>query len=581
MAQFRNDPLGFVLWAYPWGHGDLKDEYPDRWQIKVMETIRLCMEKNEGLPPDKRIPIQLAVASGHGIGKTALIAWLNHWFISTHPHPQIVTTANTARQLESKTWRELSKWHKLSVHKHLFEWKATKFFLVQERESWVSNAIPWSKHNTEGFAGTHEKYLMYLFDEGSAIEDAIYDVSEGAMTTECCIWVVFGNPTRNTGRFRACFGKFRHRWITMQVDSRTARKTNKDKIQQWIDDYGIDSDFVRVRVLGKFPRQASNQLISEEAVDRCMNEFEALGYEFYPIAVTCDVARFGDDMTTIGVMQGSRKLHEITGYSKKNTVEVATLVAEAYRWYHEKFPRVKIHCYIDDIGVGGGVTDILQSWGIPTTGVNSGARADEPEKFLNKRAEMWWRLALAIKAGIQMPTEERLKDDLINIEYFMTPNGQKIQLEAVRDLKERDLPSPDYGTALALAFAYPQTLDIIDTTRPTQTKGGGSTTMAKRKGAGYGRSQKGSKNVLPYRHDIGIEVKKPIYANTGSRRGPCHTYGNRRRKTEKSACSFECVRRTSGPTSFHASNDNQAQPFRIVGTRCQKPPRTIWIVQAA
>lgn len=489
MAQFYNDPLGFVLWAFPWGQGELAGEYPDRWQIAVMEDIRRGLEMNEAKPPEERIPIQVAVASGHGIGKTALMAWINLWFMSTNRNPRIVVTANTFNQLSSKTWAELSKWHNMMVHKHLFDWSATKYVCLENPAEWKSDATPWSKHRSEGFAGTHAKAVLYLFDEASAIENQIWDVSEGAMTTERCLWVVFGNPTRNTGRFRECFGKFRHRWITRSIDSRTARKTNKAKIQQWIDDYGIDSDFVRVRVLGKFPRMASNQLISEDAVDYCVNEYRAAGYEIYPISICCDVARFGDDLTTVGAYQG-KFTHELRGYSGKNVIETASLCAEAYRYFKEKYPGVRVHIFVDDIGVGGGVTDILKNWGLPVTGVNSGAKADDPEKYLNKRAEMWWRAAQAIAAGFQLPPEPRLKDDLINIEYFMTASGQKIQLEATKDLKERGLPSPDYGTNFVLQFAYPLRLTVTDRSNPAPTRTGGTTTMQKRKEQGYGKTNR-------------------------------------------------------------------------------------------
>jgi hypothetical protein len=486
MAMFRNDPLGFVLWAFPWGQAgtELANEYPDRWQIATLEDIRRGLEHNEKLPPEERIPIQIAIASGHGIGKTALISWINLWFMSTNNDPQVVCTANTEKQLSTKTWRELSKWHKLMVHEALYTWTATKFFLKEAPETWCANAVPWSLARPEAFAGTHAKAVLYLFDEGSAIADVIYDVSEGAMTTERCIWIVFGNPTRNTGRFRACFGKFRHRWITRNIDSRTARKTNKSKIQQWLDDYGLDSDFFRVRVLGKFPAQSSNQLISEDAVEHCMTEYKAVGYEIYPIAITCDVARFGDDLTVIGVYQG-KKEHEIKAYAKKSTIETATLCAQAYRYYQEKYPNSRIHIFIDDIGVGGGVTDILKSWGMPTTGVNSGAQADEPTKFLNKRAEMWWRGAQAIASGFELTDEPRMKEDLTNIEYTMQGGTQKIQLESVSSLKARSLPSPDYGTCFVLQFAYPQSLGIVSPAQPVRRMGG-SETMQKRREGGYG-----------------------------------------------------------------------------------------------
>ena len=570
MAGFANDPLGFVLWAFPWGEPGtvLEDEYPDRWQIAVLEDIRKGLELNEALPADQRIPIQIAVASGHGIGKTALMAWINLWFISTNKDPRIVVTANTFNQLNGKTWSELHKWHNLMTHKHLFTWTATRYYCNENPAEWKADATPWSKHTSEGFAGTHAPAVLYLFDEASAIIDKIWEVSEGAMTTERCIWIVFGNPTRNSGRFRACFGKFRHRWITRSIDARTARKTNKAKIQQWIEDYGIDSDFVRVRVLGKFPRQASNQLISEEQVEFCMTEYEALGFELYPISICCDVARFGDDLSTVGVWQG-RKGHELTAYAGKTTVETATLVAEAYRWYKQKYPRIRIHCFVDDIGVGGGVTDILKSWGIPTTGVNSGARADDPEKYLNKRAEMWWRGREAINGGYDlrsMHQENRLKEDLCNIEYFLTAGAQKVQLEAVKDLKERDLPSPDYGTNFVLQFAYPQPLDIINTSAPAPAKRGGSETMAKRRGQGYGSNKEVRRQHLRIVETQGTSLQTGRDA-TGR---TCHRPGygrNRGRKAEKAACRFERRRLWFArpiPGRHHQGHRHKTQSFGVI-----------------
>lgn len=489
MARFRLDPLGFVLWAWPWGERGtwLEDEYPDAWQIAVLEDIQRALLHNENLPDEQRVPIQIAVSSGHGIGKTALMAWINLWFMSCYVCPRIVVTANTFKQLSGKTWAELHKWHDKMLHRHYFQWSAEKYFLKENSAEWKAEAVPWSKENSEAFAGTHADNVLYLFDEGSAIDDKIWDVSEGAMTTRNCLWIVFGNPTRNTGRFRACFGKFRHRWITRRIDSRTARKTSKAKIQQWIEDYGIDSDFIRVRVLGRFPKHASNQLIPEHAVDECV-AYEALGHEIYPVSICCDVARFGDDLTTVGAYQG-RKTHELQSYSGKNVVEVATLVAECYRHYREKNPmNINLRIFVDDIGVGGGVTDILKTWGLPVTGVNSGARAQDPEKFVNVRAEMWWRAREAILSGeYDLPDEQRLKDDLINIEYFMTAN-QKIQLEAVKDLKARDLPSPDFGTNFVLQFAYPQLLDVTDNTQPRRkSSGSGSQTFQRRKQLGYGK----------------------------------------------------------------------------------------------
>lgn len=489
--RFRTDPYGFVLFSYPWGKPNSflacdKDGVvpsPDDWQIDVMEDLRAELEKRAHNPDEVFAAICIAVASGHGIGKTTLIAWLIHWFISCYPHPQIKVTAGTMSQLQGKTWRELAKWHKISLQFEWFTWTATKFMLKESPDTWYAEAIPWSEHNADAFAGTHERYVMVLIDEGSAVADIIYETIEGALTTYLCIWIVFGNPIRNTGRFKACFTRFRNWWKTYKVDSRRAKMANQAQIARWKDQYGEDSDFFRKRVRGEFPVQASNQLISEAAVDRCRT-LVITGHEIFPIRITCDVARFGEDSTVIKAVQG-RKILECIHMHGKDTVQAYTKVVECWNFWNKKADNITV--FVDDIGVGGGVTDMLKRVsGLRIIPVDAGAQAKDEKQYINIRMEMWWDMAQAVALGIDMTaldneTFERLKQDLINIEYFLQPTSQRYQLESVADLKERSLPSPDYGTALALSFAYPVPLVASSSGgRFTKATGGASTLRRKR-----------------------------------------------------------------------------------------------------
>ena len=155
--------------------------------------------------------IQLAVASGHGIGKTALVSWIILWAISTKPDARGVVTANTETQLKTKTWAELGKWFHMFIGKDFFSLTATALFAKDSahERTWRIDMVPWCERNTEAFAGLHnkERRILVVFDEASAIPDVIWETTEGALTdanTEI-IWCVFGNPTRNTGRFRECF----------------------------------------------------------------------------------------------------------------------------------------------------------------------------------------------------------------------------------------------------------------------------------------------------------------------------------------------------------------------------------------
>lgn len=487
-AEFRNDPYGFVLFSYPWRVKGtwLEDmDGPDYWQAEVMDTLRVELTKRDMSPAEVFAAICIAVASGHGVGKTSLVSWLIHWFICCHPNPQIVVTSGTQAQLLNKTWRELAKWHKVSIQKEWFEWTKTAFYLKEAPDTWFASAVPWSEHNADAFAGTHEKYVMVIFDEASTIADIIWETVEGAMTTERCIWIAFGNPIRNTGRFKACFGKFRKYWITRRVDSRRAKMANKVQIERWRAQYGEDSDFFRKRVKGEFPLQASNQLISEATVDAC-REFTAYGYESFPIFITCDVARFGEDKTVIMVNQG-RKMHEIIVMHHRDTVETYTKIVETWNYWKEKNDRIGV--FVDDIGVGGGVTDMCRkTHGMLCIGVNAGAAAKDPESFLNKRMEMWWTMGKTLElgydlSGISQEDFDNLKQDLTNIEYFIQPTSQKYQLEKVEDLKDRDLPSPDYGTALALRFAYPMPhVAQSQQTGGKKAAGSGSKVLGKKRG---------------------------------------------------------------------------------------------------
>lgn len=460
IAAFFADPLGFVLYAYPWGEAGTplaNEPGPDAWQIEVLEELGRALQRGED--PAKAIggAIQVAVASGHGIGKTALIAWLIQWFLSTREHPQVVVTASTQTQLSSKTWRELAKWHRMSINRHWFEWTATKFSHVEHRDTWFASAIPWSSHNADAFAGTHEKYVLIIFDEANAIDDVIWETTEGALTTAGAIWIAFGNYTKNTGRFHECFNRFRHRWsIRHQIDSRTCKKANQVQIKQWVDDYGEDSDFVRIRVRGVAPRSGSHQFIGQDLVDKC-TRYVAQGFEAAPKILVLDVARFGDDQSVAGVRQG-RKLTVLAKWRGLDTVQLTHRFEELI---DEIDPDAIV---VDGDGIGGPVCDNLRASSydknhqgrVILTEFHGAGTANEPTLYYNRRAEVWGAMKDAMKLGCEIPAgDHELHTDLVGPEYTFQKKGEfdVILLEKKEDMKARGLASPDSGDMFAMSFA--------------------------------------------------------------------------------------------------------------------------------
>ena len=447
LADCSGDPLKFVEEGFDWGIGELAEyDGPDEWQVAILASVR------EGLLTVDEA-IQIAVASGHGIGKSALVAWLILWALATMEDTKGVVTANTENQLKTKTWAELAKWHRLFIAKDLFQYTATAIFSTDpnHEKTWRIDMVPWSERNTEAFAGLHNqgKRVLLVFDEASAIPDIIWEVSEGALTDKDTqiLWFAFGNPTRNTGRFRECFRKFRHRWKTRQIDSRTVKMTNKKQLQAWVNDYGEDSDFVKVRVRGIFPSASDRQFISTEIADAGRGRhLRQEQYNFAPVIITLDPAWDGGDESVIWLRQGlmSKKL---AVYQKNDN----DMVLAGYLAHFED--RYQADAVFIDQGYGTGVASAGKSMGRQWTLVSFAAESPDPG-YLNLRAYMWGQVKKWLQEGGAYPDDQVMYDDLTGPEYEVRLDG-KIKLESKQDMKKRGLPSPNRADALALSFAYP------------------------------------------------------------------------------------------------------------------------------
>lgn len=455
LGEYAHDPVGFVWAAFPWGEGELDGQTPQEWQLELLEDV------GKGLKSVGQV-IREAVASGNGIGKSALVSWLILWSISTYEDCKGVVTANTDTQLRTKTWAELAKWHRLFIGNPLFEYTATSLYSsdTKHEKTWRIDAIPWSEQNPEAFAGLHNqgRRILIVFDEASAIADVIWETVEGATTdanTEI-LWCCFGNPTRPSGRFFDCFNKFRNFWRKKQIDSRTVRISNKSQLNEWVDEWGLDSDFVKVHVLGEFPSASANQLISrtlaEEAIERGKRYTLDDAADEEPVIIGVDPAWTGNDKLVVYLRKGnySKVLWELVNNDDDSHV------AEKLAYFQDEYNMSK--GFIDQ-GYGTGIYSVLKSMGrndawqlIPF------ASKPTDEYYANKRAEMWSDMKKWLQEGGTIENKYDILTDLTGPEAAINRRG-KLQLESKDEMKRRGLASPNYGDALALTFAQPVRLN--------------------------------------------------------------------------------------------------------------------------
>ena len=457
----KDNPFAFVMLVFPWGVKGTPLEHfsgPRKWQREVLQDIANHIKQNNGKIDFDTL--REAVASGRGIGKSALVSWLVIWMLSTRIGSTTIVSANSESQLRKVTWAEITKWLAMGLNSHWFEVSATSLqpakWLTElvERDLrkgtryWGVEGRLWSAENPDAFAGVHNMDgVLVIFDEASGIDDAIWAVTAGFFTenTPNRFWFAFSNPRRNTGYFYETFHSKRDFWNTKVVDARTVEGTDKAVYQQIIDEYGPDSSQAHVEVYGQFPSAGDDQFIGANTVDEAMKRVKYQDLSA-PIVIGVDPARFGADATVIAVRQG-RDIVKIIRHRGDDTMTVVGHVIEAIEEYK---PTLVV---IDEGGLGAGIVDRLKEQRYKIKGINFGNKSKNPIMYGNMRAQMWGDMREWLKTA-SIPNDRFLKTDLIS--PMMKPDSRgTIFLESKKDMKSRGLASPDAADAIAVTFAFP------------------------------------------------------------------------------------------------------------------------------
>jgi len=463
--NIKDSPLNFVRYIFPWNQEGTPLEGfsgPREWQEKFLREIENHVLRNQKAENPEMF--RYALASGRGIGKSALVAWIILWMLSTRLGSTVIVTANTEQQLRSRTWAELGKWLTLAINGHWFLKTATSLkpqawfeeLLIRDLQIdtgyYYAQSQLWSLENPDAFAGIHSNHgVCLLMDEASGIPAPIYSVSEGFFTepTESRFWFAFSNPRRNSGPFYDSFHSKRNFWQSNQIDSRSVKETDKQLFQKMLEQYGEDSTVARVEVLGEFPRADDDTVIPIELARAAVNRDVALTAS-EPILWGLDVARFGADNSALCIRQGNT-VFEIKVFKSMDLMQLCGAIKHQYDGSTVLNRPAEI--LIDVIGLGSGVVDRLAEQDLPVRGVNVSESPASRKNFLNLRAELWFAMKdWLAKRDCRLPDDDELIAELVSPSYTYTSSG-KLKIEAKEQMKKRGIKSPDKADALALTMA--------------------------------------------------------------------------------------------------------------------------------
>jgi len=427
----------------------------------------------------------VAVKSCHAIGKDWDAGRIALWFLFSHEPCWVITTAPTDRQCKEILWKEIAQACSASKVK----WGIDVLTQSIELTS-TQSAIGFTSKATDPdrFQGFHSANILIIVDEASGISESTYVAIDACLSAGNAHRLEIGNPTNPTSTFAKSFKtpgvhaisvdafstpNFTEYGITQEdIENNTwSRKITGilprpelinpewvyDKYTKW----GKNNPLYLSRILAKFPVSAEDALISYELIEA------ATARELVPNPdaksyLAVDVARFGDDFTTIYHRQGKvvRKVERFHG------ADLMTVTGRAVHAIRELRPDETI---VDVVGIGAGVADRLKELGYRVREFNGGNKAKNAEKFYNRRAEAYWILRENIDALSIDRDNDTLVKQLTDIKWSVD-SKERVKLESKDDIKKRLGCSPDDADAVSMLFDNQSELHYVHDPSTTRTQ---------------------------------------------------------------------------------------------------------------
>ena len=441
-TKYRDDPAGFIRDCINFPKGETASDYQIEIAGKLEERKRA------------------AVRGPHGLGKTALAAWVILWFALTRDGEdwKIPTTASAWRQLTKFLWPEIRKWSRR------LDWEAIGRDPLNERLELLSLSI--KLHSGEAFAlasdnsvmieGAHAANLLYVFDESKSIPEETWDSAEGAFATGDVYWLAISTPGEPQGRFYDIHKRapgyedwwVRHVTLDEAIKAgRVSEKWAEQRKRQW----GETSAAYINRVTGEFATSAEDGIIPlahVEAANERWYEWVEAGKPGEFVCVGVDVGRGGDK--SVYALRFDDAIDDLRRSNEKDTMPVVGRT----KGILDKFGE---HAIIDVIGIGAGVFDRLREMEYQVKAFNASERTNMLDQsgelgFVNTRSAAWWNMReMLANEPIALPPDDKLTGDLTAPKWRVMSGG-KIQVESKDAVKKRLKRSTDDGDAVIMAY---------------------------------------------------------------------------------------------------------------------------------
>lgn len=443
-------------------------------------------------PPGAKVTVR----AGHGVGKTGGTSVIIWWFLECFDYPKVPCTAPSSSQLRDVLWAELAKLARKADEqarkRGLPEafWLSNLFEINQDRiadkgapKEWYAVARTSRKENPDALQGFHasdvtvaadgkslvetdeveQGSILFVVEEAPGVDDKIFEVAEGALSSHGARLLMVGNPTKNTGYFARSHKQDKASYTTLHFRCADSPLVDPQYRARLVKKFGEDSNVVRVRADGEFPKQDDDVLISVDLAEAPLTRpKEVLEPGVHRRRLGVDVARFGDDRTVFTFRHGPN-VSFAKVEAKQDTMATANQAAAL-----AKKLKAQDIC-VDVIGIGAGVVDRLREMkrngdlDCEIIEVNVAESAperrrgdDEDMQGRRLRDHLWiktrqWLIEAEPNFdGMDPEIAADLAGELSTPKYRVT--GNAIEVESKVEMKKRGIRSTDLADSLALTL---------------------------------------------------------------------------------------------------------------------------------